>query len=149
MRLTQDQYAALQAKSQVLHVKHSKHRPRPNTALIAEAAKKKSKFKNIRCEANDGTKFASRLERDYYHQLLLRWKAGEVLWFVRQPKFDLEGGVKYIADFLVVSRQISSMTFPVVVEVIDCKGFQTRENANKLKQMKARYGIDVRLVTKV
>lgn len=146
MRLTEEQYAALQAKSQQFRVEHSKHRPRPNTALISKAAEKKTKFKNIRCQAQDGTNFASRLERDYYEQLLLRWKAGEVLWFVRQPSFDLEGGVKYRADFLVVSRMIDGMRAPVTIEVIDTKGFLTQGCKNKLKQMKARYGIDVELV---
>lgn len=124
-----------------------KHRPRPKTALIAEAAKKKSKFKNIRCQAKDGTNFASRLERDYYEQLLLRWRAGEVLFFVRQPSFDLEGGVIYRADFLVVSRKFCSLH--VEVEVIDCKGFLTEACKNKLRQMKSRYGLDVQLVRKV
>ena len=107
---------------------------------------KKSKYRNIRCQANDGTNFASRLERDYYEQLLLRWKAGEVLYFVRQPSFDLEGGVKYRADFLVVRDR---QDYGCDVEVIDCKGFETREGKNKLKQMKARYHIDVQLVRKV
>jgi hypothetical protein len=149
MRLTEEQYAALQAKSQEFHVaSRSKHRPRPNTVLISQAVAKKSKFKNIRCQAKDGTNFASRLERDYYEQLLLRWKAGEVLWFVRQPSFDLEGGVKYRADFLVVSRMIEGMRAPVTVEVIDTKGVITPAFRDKRKQMKARYGIDIEVVTK-
>jgi hypothetical protein len=130
---------------EMFRVERPKHRPTPNTALIAEAAQrkaKKTKFKNIRCQAQDGTNFASRLERDYYGQLLLRWKAGEVLWFIRQPSFDLEGGVRYVADFLVVRPG-------GVVDVIDVKGFLTPACKNKLRQLKARYGIDVQLVTKV
>lgn len=102
-------------------------------------APKKSKFKNIRCQAHDGKNFASRLERDYYEQLLLRWKAGEVLWFVRQPSFDLEGGVVYRADFLVVTANRD-------IDVIDTKGCLTQESKNKIKQVKARYGIEVQLV---
>lgn len=152
MRLTEDQYAALQAKSQVFHMKQSKHRPRPNTVLISQAVAKKSKYRNIRCQAADGTNFASKLERDYYEQLLLRWKAGEVLWFVRQPSFDLEGGVKYRADFLVVSQvdDPDSLTgIRMSIEVIDTKGVVTEACRNKLRQMKARYGIDVQLVRKV
>ena len=107
----------------------------------APPAKKKSKFKNIRCQAADGKNFASRLERDYYEQLVLRWKAGDVLWFVRQPSFDLEGGVVYRADFLVVTAR--------GVEVVDTKGHLLPDCKNKLKQMKARYGIEVQLVRKV
>lgn len=110
------------------------------------AAAKKSKFRNIRCEAKDGTRFASKLERDYYENLLLRWKAGEVLYFVRQPSFDLEGGVIYRADFLVVSRKFCSLN--VEVDVIDCKGFLTAACKNKIKQVEARYHLKVQLVKK-
>ena len=102
---------------------------------------KESKFKNIRCQSADGKNFASRLERDYYEQLLLRWKAGDVRWFVRQPSFDLEGGVIYRADFLVVTA--------AGVEVVDTKGCLTPESKNKIKQVKARYGIEVQIVRSV
>lgn len=125
MRLTEEQYAELMRRRSV----------------PLAPAPKKSKFKNIRCQSHDGKNFASRLERDYYEQLILRWKAGEVLWFVRQPTFDLEGGVVYRADFLVVTR--------FGVAVVDTKGHQTQESKNKLKQLKARYGIDVQLVRSV
>lgn len=147
MRLSEEQYAAFQAKAHkpVDRMIHMKHRPRPNTALISQAVAKKSKFKNIRCQAADGTNFASRLERDYYEQLLLRWKAGEVLFFVRQPSFDLEGGVVYRADFLVVRDR---QDYGCDVDVIDCKGFLTPACKNKIKQVEARYHIKVQLVRK-
>lgn len=128
MRLTEEQYAEIMRRRSV--------------TAVATTTKKRSKFKNIRCQAHDGKNFASRLERDYYEQLLLRWKAGEVLWFVRQPSFDLEGGVVYRADFLVVLASRD-------VEVIDTKGCLTQESKNKIKQLKARYGIDVQLVRSV
>lgn len=154
LRMTEQQVAEHQARVkngvELLHVKHrQKHRPRPNTVLISqacEAAKaKKTKFKNIRCQAKDGTNFASRLERDYYEDLLLRWKAGEVLFFVRQPSFDLEGGVVYRADFLVVRDR---QDYGCDVDVIDCKGFLTPACKNKIKQVEARYHIKVQLVRK-
>lgn len=125
MRLTEEQYADLMRRRSVPLA------PTP----------KKSKYRNKRCQSADGKWFDSMLERDYYEQLLLRWKAGEVLWFVRQPTFDLEGGVAYRADFLVVTRS--------GVDVVDTKGHQTQESKNKLKQVKARYGIDVQLVRSV
>lgn len=127
MRLTEEQYADLMRK---------------RSAPVAAPAKKKSKFKNIRCQSADGKNFASRLERDYYEQLLLRWKAGDVRWFILQPSFGLEGGVVYRADFLVVTAAGD-------VEVVDTKGFLTPETKNKLRQMKARYGIEVQLVRAV
>jgi len=145
MRMTEQQVAEHQARVkngiELLHVERSKHRPRPNTALIAEAAKKKTKFKNIRCRAADGTDFASRLERDYYEQLLLRWKAGDVLWFTRQVPFWLEGGVKFVVDFLVV--------MPNGVTLADTTGVLTQTKRNKLKQLKARYGLHVDIIREV
>jgi hypothetical protein len=150
MRLSEEQYAALQAKSQVFHVAQ-KHR-RPNTVLISQAcaAAKASKYKNVRCVAKDGTKFGSKLELRYYERVILpQFKAGEILWFVLQPSFRLEGGVRYRADFLVVRRLIDGMREPATPDVIDVKGVLTKECKNKLKMMKDRYGIDVELVRKV
>lgn len=128
-RLTEEQYADLMRK---------------RTSLVAATVPlaKKPKYRNVRCQSADGKSFASRLERDYYEQLLLRWKAGDVRWFILQPRFALEGGVIYVADFLVVTGVGD-------VEVVDTKGFLTPETKNKLRQMKARYGIDVQLVRKV
>lgn len=106
-------------------------------------APKKSKFKNIRCQAKDGTNFASRLERDYYEQLLLRWKAGHEFWFTRQVPFWLEGGVKFVVDFLIVEL------LPVThVRLVDTTGVFTQTKRNKIKQLKARYNLDVEIVSK-
>lgn len=119
---------------------------------LQRAANPKAKFKNIRCRSADGQNFGSRLERDYYEQLLLRWKAGDVLWFIRQPQFDLEGGVVYRADFLVVRLEPTAdqpASQWLKIDVVDTKGFQTQESKNKLKQLKARYGVDVQLVRSV
>lgn len=115
---------------------------RRSAPVTAPAKKKKSKFKNIRCQSADGKNFASRLERDYYEQLLLRWRAGDIRWFILQPSFGLEGGVVYRADFLVVLSTGD-------VEVVDTKGMLTAECRNKLRQVKARYGIEVRIVRSV
>lgn len=104
-------------------------------------APKKSKFKNKRCQSADGEWFDSQLECRYYEQLLLRWKAADILWFVRQVTFKLEGAVKYRCDFLVVTAS--------GVEVVDTTGLMTQAKANKLKQVRARYGIDVKIVRKV
>lgn len=127
MRLTEEQYADL-----------LKRRTVPVASL---APAKPRKYRNEPAKSADDKRFDSKLERDYYEQLLLRWKAGDVLWFVRQVTFELEGGVKYRADFVEVT--VSG------VEVIDTTGVMTQAKANKLKQMKARYGIDVQIVRNV
>lgn len=126
MRLTEEQYAALQ----------SRRRP-----VVAPKPAAKSKYKNTPSRSADGKRFDSKLECRYYEQLLLRWKAGEVLWFIRQVNFELEGGVVYRADFVEVTTG--------KVEVVDTTGVLTPAKANKLKQMKARYGIEVQLVRAV
>lgn len=125
MRLTEEQYADLMRRRSV----------------PLAPAPKKSKYKNVRCKSADGKSFDSKLERDYYEQLLLMWKAGQVFWFVRQVNFELEGDVVYRADFVVVC--------PAGISVVDTTGVMTPAKANKLKQMKARYGIEVQLVRKV
>jgi hypothetical protein len=130
VRLTEEQYAEIERRRAGLN------------RISIPAPIKKSKFKNIRCRSMDGKNFASRLERDYYEQLLLRWKAGDVRWFILQPNFDLEGGVVYRADFLIVTAAGD-------VDVIDTKGCLTQESRNKIKQLKARYGIEVQLVREV
>lgn len=128
MRLTEEQYADLMRKR--------------STPAATVPLKKKPKYRNVPAMSADGKRFDSKLERDYYEQLVLRWKAGDLRWFIRQVNFELEGGVKYRADFLVV---------PLVgaIEVVDTTGVLTQAKANKLKQMKARYGIDVQLVRSV
>ncbi len=104
--------------------------------------KRKAKFKNIRCRSSDGHDFASRLERDYHEQLLLRWKAGNVLWFTRQVPFWLEGGVKIVVDFLIVQPG-------GVITLADTTGVMTQVKRNKLKQLEARHGLRVDIVREV
>ena len=126
MKLTEGQYADLMRRRSV---------------PLAPTPKKKSKYRNEPCLSADGKRFPSKLERDYYEQLGLRWKAGEILWFVRQVNFELEGGVKYRADFVVVTA--------AGFEVVDTTGVVTPAKRDKLKQVKARYGIDVQIVRSV
>lgn len=101
----------------------------------ATPAAKPSKYRNQRCIA-DGQPFDSKLEVRCYWWLKERAARGEVLWFVRQVPFILEGNVRYRADFLAVLAAGG-------VEVIDAKGKDTRESINKRKQVKARYGVEV------
>lgn len=127
-RLTEEQYADLMRK-------------RSAPASITVPLVKKPKYHNVRCQSADGTWFDSKLERDYYEQLVLRWKAGDILWFVRQVNFELEGGVKYRSDFLVVTT--------AGVEVVDTTGVMTPAKRDKLKQVRSRYGIEVQVVRSV
>lgn len=144
MRMTEEQVAAHQARVKLQRQMGALDYDRGTGAVsvkpgaLVARVSGKSKFKNIRCRSHDGIDFASRLERDYYEQLLLRWKAGEVRWFTRQIPFWLEGGVKIILDFMEVTD--------AGVKFVDTKGFLTAAAKNKLRQLQARYGIEVELV---
>jgi hypothetical protein len=108
----------------------------------APAAPNPRKYRNEPSYSVDEKRFDSKLERDYYEQLVLRWEAGDIRWFIRQVPFELEGGVVYRADFLVVTTAGD-------LEVVDTTGLMTQVKANKLKQVKARYGIEVKVVRKL
>ncbi len=99
------------------------------------------KFKAVRCEA-DGKKFPSLLERNYYYQLVMRQKAGDVLFFLRQPSFDLPGNVQYRADFQVFNSDGT-------VEFVDTKGKDTAISIAKRKMVEDLYPIQIKIVKKV
>lgn len=123
-RWTEDDLARLQ-----------QHMRAPAPRLVTEV--KPSKYRN-KPVVIDGKRFASKLEGRCYEALKLRQSAGEVQWFIRQIPFELEGGVVYRADFLAVRHDGA-------VEVIDATGHLTPCKANKLRQVRARYGVDVHL----
>jgi len=72
----------------------------------------------------NGILFPSKAEARRFHDLCILLHAKEVRWFVRQPSFDLPGGIKYRADFLVVWDDGR-------VEVEDVKGFRTRNSTSR------------------
>lgn len=95
----------------------------------------KHKFNAIRTEVNN-IKFGSKKEARYYQDLLLRQKAGEVLFFNRQVGFDLVGGVRYFVDFVVYLEDGT-------VEFIDVKGVATAMYRLKKKQVESLYPIKI------
>lgn len=101
---------------------------------ITARVTKPSKYRNRKTFV-DGIKFDSALESRCYESLRLRQKAGDIAFFLRQVPFHLEGGVVYRADFVAI--------LPCAVEVIDATGHMTPAKSNKLKQVNARYGVDV------
>lgn len=104
----------------------------------APSGAKPAKYRNTPTHI-DGKRFSSKLEGRCYEWLKLRRVAGEVRWFIRQPRFELPGGVVYVADFLA---DTCSGT-----EVIDAKGRLLPDCKNKLKQMRECFGIEVILWT--
>lgn len=101
---------------------------------------KRSKYGNRRVEI-DGMKFDSQHEAEFYFGTLVpRMRAGELKTVCRQVKFDLPGGIVYVADFVTIRPDMS------IEGVYDAKSEPTKQNRvyiNKKKQMKACWGIDI------
>ena len=74
---------------------------------------------------------------------MLRVRAGELKTVCRQVKFDLPGGIVYVADFVTIRPDFS------IEGVYDAKSPATKQNRvyiNKKKQMKACWGIEIQEV---
>ena len=91
----------------------------------------------------DGTMFDSTKERDYYAELLLLKHAGEIRKIELQPQFLLqpafvnsqgkkERAIIYKADFKVTYSDGH-------VEIVDTKGFKTRDYRIKRKMLLFKY----------
>lgn len=96
------------------------------------------KFGAVKTEVN-GIKFHSKKEARYYEELLLRQKAGDVVFFLRQVPFHLPGNVVYRVDF---QEFLSNGT----VEFIDVKGMRTKEYIMKKKLVESLYPIEIKEV---
>lgn len=110
----------------------------------AKAQPKKSKYGN-RKTVLDGLTFDSKAEANYYANLKIREKAGEVSGVELQRPFPLLGPTgtlmaTYKADFAFWDHTEDRF------RVIDVKGFVTKEFRLKRKMMKALLGIDVEVV---
>lgn len=91
----------------------------------------KHKFHAKRTE-RDGINFPSKLEARYYDRLKILQRAGEIVGFLRQPRFDLGGGTTYAADFLVFNSDGTC-------EVVDVKGRETKAFRKAKRQVESRY----------
>lgn len=134
LRLTEEEFAALQRRRASPHPS-----PAATPSPQGEGLKKRSKYGNRKVEI-DGMKFDSQHEANMYFDLMLRVKAGELKCVCRQVKFDLPGGIQYIADFVTILPDNR------IENVIDAKSAATKQNRvyiNKKKQMKACWGIDI------
>jgi hypothetical protein len=83
-----------------------------------------------------GIKFPSQRERNYFLELGLAQKSGELLFFLRQVPFDLGGGVRYFCDFLEFWANGD-------IRFVDTKGFRTPMYIAKKKLVEAKYPIQI------
>ncbi len=103
---------------------------------FTNATKRKSKYRANKV-AIDGHTFDSQKEADYYCELKLRLQAKEINGFCLQPIFILAPGLKYKADFIVFNKDNST-------EVIDVKGFKTKEYIAKKKVFEDKYNLKIK-----
>ena len=133
LHLTEEEYAALM-RGRATRTESGPKEP------TAEA--KRSKYGNRKVEL-EGKKFDSLHEARVYEELMLRVRAGELRTVCRQVKFDLPGGIVYVADFVAITPDMR------IEGVYDAKSPATKQNRvyiNKKKQMKACWGIEIREV---
>ena len=97
---------------------------------------KKSKY-GAEKTSIDGQTFDSRKEADYYCKLKYRLQGGDIKGFCLQPIFILAPGLKYKADFIVFNNDGTS-------EVIDVKGFKTKEYITKKKVFEDKFNLKIK-----
>lgn len=150
MRITQEQYQQLKDKvangsSSTHQVGHDVAKTSKNDKIVtknAEKVTKSSKYKNVPTMV-DGIRFASKKEAEYYEKLKLLQKDGVISFFIRQPSFDLPGGIKYRADFMVFGNLSLGLCS---VSVVDCKGFSTDTFKLKHRLLQATYPFDLKII---
>ena len=103
---------------------------------FTNGTKRKSKYRATKVSV-DGHTFDSQKEADYYCELKLRLQAQEINGFCLQPIFILAPGLKYKADFIVFNKDFST-------EVIDVKGFKTKEYIAKKKVFEDKYNLKIK-----
>ena len=101
--------------------------------------KGKSKYGAVKTTSSDGHKFDSIKEANYYEELKLRLRAGEIKGFCIQPTFILAPNLKYKADFIVFNNDGTS-------EIIDIKGMKTKEYMVKKKVFEDKYDLKIKEV---
>ncbi len=96
---------------------------------------KKTKYKATKTSV-DGHTFDSLKEAEYYQSLKLRLQAKDIKGFCIQPTFILAPGLKYKADFIVFNNDST-------YDVIDVKGFKTKEYITKKKVFEDKYNLKI------
>ena len=97
--------------------------------------KSKSKYRSNKISI-DGHTFDSQKEADYYCELKLKLKAKEIDGFCIQPTFILAPSLKYKADFIVFHKNGNP-------EIIDVKGFKTKEYIAKKKVFEDKFNLKI------
>ncbi len=97
--------------------------------------KKKSKYRSNKVSI-DGHTFDSQKEADFYCELKIKLQAKEINGFCLQPIFMLAPSLKYKPDFIIFNKDGSC-------EVVDVKGFKTKEYIAKKKVFEDKYNLKI------
>lgn len=108
-------------------------------SVALSGARRRSKYGATRA-TRDGFSFDSQLEARVYDTLVLLQHAGEVEYFLCQVPFRIPGGVKYVADFLVLYTDGRK-------RVLDAKGVETATYKTKKKLVEHHYPITIEKIT--
>ena len=84
----------------------------------------------------DNIRFDSKKEASYYDKLVLAQQTGELLFFIRQVPFHLEGNVVVRVDYMEFWKDGT-------VRVVDVKGYRTPSYIRNKKQVEARYPVQI------
>lgn len=112
-----------------------------------ENVEKKSKYSSAKTDV-DGIRFDSKKEAEFYAELKLREKAGEISCLRLQPRYLLQEAfrhegkqyreMEYVADFEYIENG--------VIVVVDVKGFRTAVYMLKKKLFLYKYGNRVKFI---
>ena len=90
-----------------------------------------------------GVKYASKLEARYAQKLDMLKASGQLLGYLRQVRFDLPGGVRYVVDFLEFWADGRAV-------FTECKGHETESYRAKRRMVEALYPwAEIQAVTRV
>lgn len=103
-----------------------------------EKGNKKSKYGATKTKI-DGHTFDSQKEANYYMELKMRLLAGDIKGYCLQPTFILAANLKYKADFIVFNNDNTT-------EIIDVKGFKTKEYIAKKKIFEDKFELKIKEV---
>ncbi len=96
---------------------------------------KKTKYRANKTSI-DGHTFDSKKEAEYYCNLKMRLQAKDIKGFCLQPIFMLAPGLRYKPDFIVFNNDNTT-------EVIDVKGYKTKEYIAKKKVFEEKYNLKI------
>ena len=98
-------------------------------------SKRKSKYRANKVSV-DGHTFDSQKEADFYCELKLKLQAKEINGFCLYFIFMLAPSLKYKPDFIIFNKDGST-------DVIDVKGFKTKEYIAKKKVFEDKYNLKI------